>query len=270
MRNRNSKNNGSEIDPTGWMVTFSDMVMLLLTFFVMLLTMSSMEIGDLRPVLWIFSAVDEDTVESRDRVKIKGGTGVMSKGGGGAMEHFDSERVNVMADRIGKILIEQKSLRVTSRETQGDIFALADVDHDEKLKDLESIIDISEDERGVIITFGESVLFNPGEAGINPTMFPILDSIAKVLGAVSNEVLIMGHTDNVPIHGGRYGSNWDLSLYRALNVHSYFVENKGLSPKRCAVGGYGDIRPLSPNNTKEARKKNRRVEIILKREKSID
>ncbi|NVM23044.1 MAG: OmpA family protein [Desulfobacterales bacterium] len=156
-------------------------------------------------------------------------------------------------------------MHLASRRMLKDFFALADVYPDEKIEDLEPMIDISEDERGVVVTFQEKVLFKSGEVEINRAMFPILDSIAKVLGAVSNEILIMGHSDNVPIHTGRYRSNWDLSLYRALNVHSYFVEKKDLCPKRFGVGGYGDVRPLSPDNTKEAREKNRRVEIILRR-----
>jgi chemotaxis protein MotB len=110
-----------------------------------------------------------------------------------------------------------------------------------------------------------NVLFDSGEARVKPTFSPLLNALANILDAVSNEVLIMGHTDNVPTRSRRYRSNWELSLYRALNVHRYLVETRGLSPERFAVGGYGDLRPQFSNNRREGREKNRRVEIILRR-----
>ena len=86
-----------------------------------------------------------------------------------------------------------------------------------------------------------------------------------MLSTVKNDILIMGHTDNIPIRSAHYRSNWELSLYRALNVQKYFVEKKGILPARFGIGGYGDTRPQLPNNTVENRAKNRRVEIILRR-----
>ena len=129
---------------------------------------------------------------------------------------------------------------------------------------LESVMQFSEDERGIVISFQANILFNPGEADIKPISFPTLDMVVNLLGATKNKILVMGHTDNVPIRTKRYRSNWELSLYRALNVQEYFIE-KGVDPKRFGVGGYGDTRPQLPNDTIDGREKNRRVEIILKR-----
>lgn len=268
MRKRNNRNSGTQLDTTAWMVTFGDLLMLLLTFFVLLLSMSSMDVKVLKNMFSVFGAA-RGPMEFSELERMEGLPDHMFKDSiGGTMELSDAQKLKVMRDRIDMILAKKKGIQVTSRKMVEEFFALGDEVDDEMLEALETIMDISEDERGVMITFRESVLFNPEEAEIKPTMFPILDSIAKILDAVSNEVLIMGHTDNVPIHNERYGSNWELSLYRALNVHRYFVEEKSLSPERFTVGGYGDLRPRFPNNTREGRERNRRVEIILKKRKT--
>jgi chemotaxis protein MotB len=93
----------------------------------------------------------------------------------------------------------------------------------------------------------------------------MLDIVSNILSGVKNEILVMGHTDNIPIRNKQYRSNWELSLYRALNVQKYFIQNKNISSSRFGVGGYGDTRPQVPNDTKENRTKNRRVEIILRK-----
>ena len=80
---------------------------------------------------------------------------------------------------------------------------------------------------------------------------------------MDNDILVEGHTDNVPIHNSRFASNWDLSTARAVSVVSYFVEKKGIKPTRFAVKGYGEFKPLVDNSTPENRAINRRVDILI-------
>ena len=269
MRKRNNKDDGPEIDTTLWMVTFGDLLMLLLTFFVMLMSMSSMDTKALKTMFSIFSGAI-GPLEFSETERVKTTRDVVHHGAGGAMEFPDLNKISVLKDRYRKIVEEKKDVNINNLEILEDILdPEGDTEHDEMLEDLKEVIGISQDERGVILTLQAMVLFDPGEAEIKPIVFPLLDWIAEVLDSIPNDALIMGHTDNVPIRSERYRSNWELSLYRALSVHTYFIEKKGLSPKRFAVGGYGDLRPRFPNDIREGRQKNRRVEIIVKKNSGI-
>jgi len=191
---------------------------------------------------------------------------IVQQGAGGSMQIPDLDKVMALKDRYATMMAEKNDVNIKNLKILEDILAIEDdAEHDEMLESLKEVIGISQDERGVILTLQDMVLFDPGEAEIKSIVFPLLDWIAEVLDPIPNDVLIMGHTDNMPIRSDRYRSNWELSLYRALNVHGYFVEKKGLSPERFAVGGYGDLRPRFPNNIRGARQKNRRVEIIVKK-----
>jgi chemotaxis protein MotB len=265
MRKRNSTENGADMDTTLWMVTFGDLLMLLLTFFVLLLSMSSMDMKALKDMFSIFGGAigplelcDEKPVTARD---------IVHKGAGGHMELSDLDTISALKNHYRQIMEKRKNIPPTNNlDVSEEILAMeADTEHSELIESLKEVVGISEDERGVIITLQEMVLFDSGRADIKPNIFPLLDCIAEVLDPIPNDVLIMGHTDNVPTRSDRYRSNWELSLYRALNVHSYFIEKKSLSPERFAVGGYGDLRPRFPNDTREGRQKNRRVEIIIKK-----
>jgi chemotaxis protein MotB len=259
---KNNNENDVKTDTTMWMVTFGDLLMLLLTFFVMLLTMSSMDTKALRSLFSVFES-GLGVMEFSDLAAIKPikeqGEIVSSKCG-------DLSMLSALNNRLDELLGKRQETEVGSLETLEGLLGIGrGRETGEGLGGLSSVMDVSEDERGVVITIMANVLFDSGAAEIKPGIFPLLDTIAKLLGGVSNEVLIMGHADNIPMRSGGYRSNWELSFYRALNVHGYFVQDRGLSPKRLAVGGYGDLRPRFSNSTRQGREKNRRVEIILKR-----
>lgn len=259
---KNNNENDVKPDTTMWMVTFGDLLMLLLTFFVMLLTMSSMDTKALQSFFSVFES-GLGVMEFSDLAAIKPikeqSEIVSSKCG-------DLSMLSALNNRLDQLLAKRHGTEVGSLETLEDLLGIGrGRETDEGLGGLRSVMDVSEDERGVVITIMANVLFDSGAAEIKPAIVPLLDTIARLLGGVSNEVLVMGHADNIPMRSGRYRSNWELSLYRALNVHRYFVQDRGLPPKRLAVGGYGDLRPRFSNNTSKGREKNRRVEIILKK-----
>jgi chemotaxis protein MotB len=123
---------------------------------------------------------------------------------------------------------------------------------------------LSDDERGIALSFHGNILFEPGKTTLRKEAYPVLDVIAEAIEECPNDVLIMGHSDNTPIKDEVYGSNWELSTYRGISVLNYFVNKKGLSPSRFSVGGSGSSRPLYPNINQKNRSLNRRVEIIFK------
>lgn len=252
---------GPQLDVTGWMVTFGDLLMLLLTFFVMLLTMSSMDQKALTAIFSIFSGAI-GPMEFAEGQKIKTTASIVKKGPGGTMKFPDLEKVRAWRERLGKLIEEGKE---TSADFGSSLEEILGIDADSDLAGLKEALSISQDERGIIITLKELILFDRGGTELKPEALPLLDLIAELIEPLSNLVLIMGHADDMPAERGGRRSNWDLSLYRALNVHRYFVEDKGLPCTRFGVGGYGDLRPLVPNITAEGREENRRVEIIVKK-----
>ena len=234
----------ANVDPNAWMVTFGDLIMLLLTFFVLLLTMKSMDSGALKEK---FQEMAPTT---------------------GPLEHADS--------RPGGSLIEgqytlKRSLVISNNQMLEEVFDLlegidrkkADKHHLEKLR---QFIDINKDDRGVVVSMEFDHLFDSGKAEVRSDRFPLLDSMGRLFRNVVNDILIMGHSDNQPVQGGEFESNFELSFYRAMSVMFYLTEGLGLKPEHFAAGGYGDLRPRYPNDSEENRSKNRRIEFILRKQ----
>ena len=233
---------GQKLSSISWMVTFSDIIMLLLTFFVMLITMSSMDARKLKGLFFYLRAASSV-------LELSGSKGITDFG----------RFVSTFGDTESSFMLDRKHVK--------DYF-LPIVEADQKINEIakedDELIKISDDERGIVISFQENILFEPGKAAIKGEAFRVLDEIAKTICSCPNEILIMGHTDTRPIRNRLYKSNWELSSYRGFSVLEYLVNEKRLSPSRFSVGGYGASRPLYPNDTPRHRAINRRVEIIFK------
>jgi chemotaxis protein MotB len=119
--------------------------------------------------------------------------------------------------------------------------------------------------RGVVIRFKDAVLFDFAKAEIKPESEVLLDKVAEILNELPNEVVIEGHTDNIPVKpNSEFESNWDLSTKRSISVLEYFIESAGVGPpERLSASGYGEYRPVVANNSEENRAQNRRVDIVL-------
>lgn len=226
-----------KMDPNAWMVTFADLVMLLLTFFVLLLTMSSMDAKKLKNLMTHFRA----------------STGVLELSGAG--------RVYNLGNFINKYNNTESLLVVDQKHFLTKVKFVSNIKN--KLRDLSNDITLSDDERGVALTFHGDILFDPGKTTLRKEAYPVLEIVAEAIEESPNDILIMGQTDNTPVNTGKYGSNWELSVYRGLSVLDYFLEQKELSPSRFSVGGYGSSRPLYPNTNQKNRSLNRRVEVIF-------
>lgn len=120
-------------------------------------------------------------------------------------------------------------------------------------------------EQRIKITLPSPVLFDLGKAELKPQAKKILQTIATSIKNVPNPVIIEGHTDNIPITGGQFSSNWELSAARAYSVIRYYIDELGFEPNRLSALGYGEYHPVAPNDTEENRAKNRRIEIIIVR-----
>ncbi|MDD5116842.1 MAG: OmpA family protein [Candidatus Omnitrophica bacterium] len=120
-------------------------------------------------------------------------------------------------------------------------------------------------EKGLVITVVGDLLFDSGKAKIRPEAYPLLNKVSAVLkeNMAQFNIGIEGHTDNVPIKRSGWKSNWELSTARALSVLHYLEKDEGISPERLSAIGYGEYRPVASNDSRDGRKQNRRVEIVI-------
>jgi chemotaxis protein MotB len=238
-----NKEEALSADSNAWLTTFADLVMLLLTFFVMLLSMSSMDTKKLK-----------DTFS-----RFQGAPGVLELG--------SNQKISAMAEFIQTYASSDHLLVVDLSLMEKLLFPVHDARPDqvkEKLKDIDSLFDITEEAIGVAVSFHGELFFGPGSAVLKEEMIPFLETVAVAIEASDNDIYIAGHTDDTPARGSTFGSNRLLSLKRAEAVLDFFVNMRNLPPERFAVGGYGAERPLVPNDTPENRNTNRRVQIIFK------
>jgi len=215
-----------------WMVTFADLMSLLLTFFVLLLSFSNMEIvkfrtmaGSVRNALGLKSEFDLSDIPKGNEL----------------LPHEDpKEGEGGPADR-------ELEVRLTE--------ALEDAG-------LEDSGEVRVDDRGVILRLSGDLLFDSGESELKPAAFSFLDRLAGLLMSEQRSVDVGGHTDNVPISTPVYPSNWELSAARAGQAVRYLVEN-GVRPGWLRAIGYAHTAPLASNDSAEGRALNRRVEFIF-------
>jgi chemotaxis protein MotB len=111
---------------------------------------------------------------------------------------------------------------------------------------------------------GEFAFFESGKADLTPKVKELIDKFAPELLKLPNEIVVEGHTDNVPIKTPQFSSNWELSTARATNVVKYLIYEKNFPPERLSAVGYGEHKPIAPNDTPEGRAKNRRVVFLIK------
>lgn len=214
-----------------WLTTYSDMMTLLLCFFVLLFS---------------FSSVDAEKFQSIMR-SFQGGSGVLSGG-----TTLDIPLIPVEDDL--DVESELEDLKGFLEE-YADTLGLGDR------------IIIQPEERGVVIRFMDNVFFDSGSADIKKESFEILKAVAEILNREefsNRQIKIEGHTDSDPIYRSpRFPTNWELSSARATNVLRYLVEVETIDGKRVSSSGYSYYREIAPNDTPDNKAKNRRVDIVI-------
>lgn len=243
MARKKKSDDGGGLRGDEWLGTYSDCVTLLLTFFILLYSMSS---------------VDAQKVQSISQAFVSAMTG---QAGDSFMEF------NMYNGKVPVIGGETNTDGLINEESLGKKNMYEDVKKYVEKNDLSKAMDIVQDERGIILELKDSVLFESGQADLIPGSREILDKVDALIKAMSNSIIIEGHTDNVPINNYKYASNWELSTQRAVNVVKYFVETKSNDPMKFSAAGYGEYRPIVYNNSDENRAKNRRVNILIINEK---
>ena len=214
----------------GWEVVYSGFVLILLCFFILLSSFSTME--EAKIMRFVKSFVDAVGILPGG-VKFDSGSTVLP----GSADMVDSQ------DKLAQIFSEFEEHR-QSLKKENDIM----VDYSSK---------------GLVMRLSDRALFDVGVADISPQAIPLLKKVGDIIAGNSFEVRIEGHTDDLPIKTVFFPSNWELSTARAVKVLRYFIETVGISSKRLSAVGYSKFQPLVPNDSYEHRARNRRVEIIF-------
>jgi chemotaxis protein MotB len=222
-----------------WLTTFNDLVTLLMVFFVLMFTMSTIDTKKMGSFQYA----------------LQSGLGVLKMGNRSPVSVKKSQPI----DDMSHIMTQAEGERIDEKGTADRKLARAV----RILSEDDLGIQVMHSDDGTRLVFEDKVLFDFGKDAINPEGFPLLDKIAQALKDVPYRLRVEGHTDNVPIRTRRFPSNWELSAARAVNVVKYFVKMSKLDPQRLSAVGYGDSRPVVPNDTPFNRAKNRRVEILL-------
>lgn len=234
---RKKKDSGDGLRGDEWIATFSDTMTLLLTFFILLYSFSSV---DAKKFSQISSALNSVLTGQSGQTIFESN---MSNGNVPLVGE-DPEMINSQVGTPKEELYEKVKNFVQKNS-------------------LTDIVEVNEDPRGVVLRLRDNVLFESGKADIKEPSKAILDKINSLISTFPNAIIVEGHTDNVPISTYKYESNWELSTSRAVNVLRYFVVFKGQNPERFTAAGYGEYKPVAPNNSDENKAKNRRVNILI-------
>ncbi|AYE33421.1 flagellar motor protein MotB [Clostridium septicum] len=241
MARRNKKIKVND-EPTGneWLATYSDCITLLLTFFILLYSMSSVDNQKMQRLSNAFQTL-------------------MNGEKGNTIMEYDM--YNGEVPLIGGEADIEVNVDEAARTEQQKMYI--DVKKFVEENDLSSVVEIVDSERGVVIQLRDNILFETSSSSLREDSKGILDKINSLIASMDNPIIVEGHTDNRPIHTTEFPSNWELSADRAVNVVRYFVEAKGENPKRFTAAGYGEYRPVAPNDSYDNLAKNRRVNILI-------
>ncbi len=253
LRKRKKKNqNGAP----KWMTTYADMITLILVFFILLFSMSQINLVKFNAIAESFrnrmildfypSPVEEEYPTEQTKIQENG------------EKNNEFEEPNQNPDNLAE---NQKDQDESKDELDN---VMQEVNQFLNKNQLNDIISATRTKRGVVLVLQEQLLFETGEAEILHSGGPFLTKVGTLLNHIPNDVKVEGHTDDRPISTFRYPSNWELSGARASSVIRYLTSHtKGLGKSRFTAVAYGDTRPVAPNTSKENWRKNRRVEIVI-------
>lgn len=245
---KSNRNHHQEEEPENterWLLTYSDLITLLLIFFILMYTMAKLDVAKF------------NTMKDALAGALKSGTSSIQQGSPGILDKEQASQETSTGEgneQVQMDAIEEKVIELVNKYN------------------LQNYIVVTQEERGLDIEIRNElsniVLFNSGSADLTPPAGEIISRIGSLLKELPNNLIrVEGHTDNRPINTVEFDSNWELSTARSTNVVKLLVRDSGLAPTKLSAVGYGEYKPVSSNDTEEGRAKNRRVNIVIIRSK---
>jgi len=250
-----------------WIVTFADLMSLLLTFFVLLLSFSSMEITEFKKMAGAMS--QSFGLQSFDYL-----SGIIELEGsavGTTAKNVEPIFLpdQIPTDQIGPDVkdvvegMEPPVQEVPDKQAEASKRTFNDLETVMATEIAADVMDLIRAGNTTIVRFPDKVSFPSGSGELKSEFLPVLSKVLSVLESSGGNIIISGHTDDIPITTDQHRSNWDLSSSRAASVAHYILKYTTISPDRITVQGYADSRPLVANDSADNRAKNRRVEITI-------
>ena len=240
---RNKKEDAPKKGAPAYMNTYGDLMTLLLTFFVLLFSMSEVDANKFASLV--------DSFGSPGGILIGGET--INEYATGSSSR-DKEKVESEKGDAAKRQELDKELSKVEEELENFI----------NENGIESYIAVDKNDSEVVIRFDDVLLFDTGKASIKEEGIPVLSAVGEELKDYVKDgyrIRFEGHTDNVPIRKAQFPSNWELSASRAIAGAKFFIEEMGYEPSVISAEGFGEYRPIADNSTSEGRAQNRRMEI---------
>jgi len=219
-----------------WLLTYADLITLLMAFFVIMYAMSKADTAKFNALRYSLA------------VALKADSGTAN---------------SILFDQQGSTPIDQTMPKEGSAKETEDF---QEIIHkiQANVKD-PRMVGFLVDERGLTVRFLDNVLFDIGQANLRQDALPLLDTVGAALKGNTRYLRVEGHADNLPINTLQFPSNWELSSARSIAVTRFLIERHSMDPRRMSSLGYGEYRPLYPNTTEENRARNRRVDIVVLR-----
>ena len=241
-----------------WLIPYADLLTLLLALFI---------------VLYAVSAVDAkkfDEMSQAFNIALNSGSGLLEKptivetGPDTIVKKKKPEDKETEKDKTQEQIAEEKRQALIKQE-QEDLEKLKkQLDNYIKQNGLTNDLNTKLNQSQLMIIISDNALFDSGSDALKGNSKELATAISELLKAYDQyEIVVAGHTDNVPIYSERFKSNWDLSSSRAIRFMDVLLQNKSLKPQRFSAIGYGEYHPVATNDTTSGRAKNRRVEVSI-------
>ncbi|MFC5364495.1 flagellar motor protein MotB [Peribacillus frigoritolerans] len=243
MARRKKKQRHEEHIDESWLVPYADILTLLLALFIVLFASSSVDAVRFQQLSNVFNQV------------FTSGTGFMDFPSDSPSNEPTSPEQRTGAENLEKLgKNEQEELTEVQERVNAYI----------EKNDLTNKLGTNLTDEGMLISIRENVLFESGVAEVRSENRKMAKEISGLLVMdLPRNIIVSGHTDNIPIKNSKYESNWDLSVIRSVNFMKLLLENKDLDPEMFSAKGHGEFKPVASNETKKGRAKNRRVEILI-------
>jgi chemotaxis protein MotB len=271
MKKKKEKKENSE----RWLLTYSDLITLLMILFVVLYAMSTVDQAKYNELTQSLQGALGDKGKTINGSMIPSGSGILegeTPGSGTDTEYQNQSTENLGSSEgsTGEDGTGEDGTGETGESETGDTDSsneftnlrteLLQAIKDDKFKDK---LYITIEDKGLVISVSNDILFESGQADVKDDMKETLEIIARLINRLSNPIQVEGYTDNIPVHNSRYTSNWQLSAERAANVVQYLIDNYDVKPQRLTAIGYGEYSPVASNDTAEGRERNRRISITI-------
>lgn len=236
-----------------WLITYSDLITLLMIFFVVMYASSQIDVAKFKTLSVSLSSA----LSSKSMIDLNGGAVGGIDSGAPRQDLGDTPQKTVdenLKKQAEALQAEQKKMEDLKKKLQEYV----------DQNGLQNKVSINQTDENVQIILRDVALFDSGEAKLKPEAEKTLGGITPFLKGLPNKITIEGHTDNRPIHNDEFPSNWELSSARAMTV-LHFFETQGIQPARLSTAAYGEYQPVAPNDTPENQSKNRRVNVVVHR-----